>query len=143
MSAQTNRMSDPTGWKSRFALGPLLAMGFALSACSQSECPPVNCDPLDLDSAAMQVEITKMLKTTDTLDRHRRMVQLIDAIDEDNLPGAVAAYNENLARANPHEAGDDRPPRRGRRHSLLEISSYPERGRSRSRLLVGAFGRRG
>lgn len=84
--------------------GLLTGIGLILLSCSQPECPPVSCDPLELDSAGMQVEITEMLKTVDTLDRHRRLVQLMDAIDDDNLQGAIDAYDENTTRVDPHEA---------------------------------------
>lgn len=59
--------------------------------------------PLDLDTAGMKVEIDAMLRITDTLDRHRRMVQLMDSIDDSNLQGAVDAYLENMGRIDPHE----------------------------------------
>lgn len=60
--------------------------------------------PLELDAEQMRVEIGKMLRITDTLDRHRRMVQLVDSIDESNLQGAVDAYVENVGRVDPQEA---------------------------------------
>lgn len=59
---------------------------------------------LDLDAAGMKDEINAMLRISDTLDRHRRMVQLMDAIDASNLQGAVDAYDENMSRIDPHEA---------------------------------------
>ncbi len=57
----------------------------------------------DLDSEQMKIAIAEMLRMTDTLDRNRRAVELMDALDEDNLPGAIEAYEEDLTRVVPHE----------------------------------------
>ncbi|MCR9095460.1 MAG: hypothetical protein NXI30_14660 [bacterium] len=65
---------------------------------------PDGAAPLELDAEQMRVEVGKMLRITDTLDRHRRMVQLMDSIDESNLQGAADAYVENVGRVDPHEA---------------------------------------
>ncbi len=58
---------------------------------------------LILDAHEMKVAAAEMLTISDTLDRHRRMVELMDAMSPENLPGAIAAYEANLSRVDPHE----------------------------------------
>jgi len=58
----------------------------------------------DLDSEQMKTAIAEMLRMTDTLDRNRRAIELMDALDEDNLPGAIEAYETDLTRVVPHES---------------------------------------
>jgi hypothetical protein len=59
--------------------------------------------PLALDSPQMKTAAQEMLSISDTLDRHRRLVELMDALNEDNLPGAIEAYESYLSRVDPHE----------------------------------------
>lgn len=86
------------------AIASLLIVSMIVLACS----PPGSAtggagQPLVLDSAEMKSAVQEMLKTADTLDRHRRMVELMDAINADNLPGAIEGYESDLSRVDPHE----------------------------------------
>lgn len=88
-----------------------LCAGAALSFCLLLAGWVVGCTPpsgagtakLELDAEQMKIETAEMLKISDTLERHRRMIELIDAIDEDNLAGALDGYEENLTKVDPHE----------------------------------------
>jgi hypothetical protein len=51
----------------------------------------------------MEAATEEMLRTSDTRDRIREMTRLADGLTEDNLPGALAAYERDLARIDPHE----------------------------------------
>jgi hypothetical protein len=58
----------------------------------------------DLNSEEMAIRVAEMLQVTDTLDRVRQTVALMDALNEDNLPGAIEAYQKDLNRVQPHES---------------------------------------
>lgn len=87
---------------SRMLLGGLAALLLALSACSEQGATSVEA-PLSLDAAAMEAEVKAMIATPDILDRHRQAVRLMDSLNEENLPGAIAGYEASLNRVDPHE----------------------------------------
>jgi len=83
----------------------VVAMGIvACSAQEQTGGKDAKFGPIDLTADEMKAEVVAMLSIPDTLDRNRRLVQLMDSLNEDNLPGAMAAYSENLSKADPQEA---------------------------------------
>jgi len=84
------------------ALAVLLAIG--VLACSDPAPSGSAHGPIDLTADEMESAIAEMLAITDTLDRNRRLVQLVDSLDEDNLSGAIVAYKKDLSRVDPHEA---------------------------------------
>ena len=81
----------------------LAATPWLLVSCGGSGNGGDACAPLDLDAEQMQARMIEMLSTADTLDRHRLAIALADALDEDNLPGAIAGLDANLDRIDPHE----------------------------------------
>ena len=92
-------MQRLTPFRSFFPLFALLA-----AACSGGS---ADCDcgagVADLDSAGMESAVLEMLSTADTIDRHRRMIALGEALDEDNLPGYIAALDEHIDKIDPYE----------------------------------------
>ncbi|GEM_PF-2173172 len=81
----------------------LPAIPWLLASCSGSGDGGDACAPLDLDADQMQARMIEMLSTADTLDRHRLAIALADALDEDNLSGALAGLDANLDKIDPHE----------------------------------------
>jgi hypothetical protein len=57
-----------------------------------------------LDNQDMKTAIDEMLRTTDTLDRNRKAIALLNALTAENLEGAIEAYEKDLARVPPHES---------------------------------------
>ena len=84
------------------ALTVVVAIG--VLACSDPAPSGSTHGPIDLTADEMESAIAEMLAITDTLDRNRRLVQLMDSLNEDNLSGAIVAYKKDLSRVDPHEA---------------------------------------
>lgn len=106
------RRDGTLGAASRFrwagALAALLALSLLLACGSEggvegADSKPVVAAPLELDAEGMEAKVGEMLATADTLERHRLAIALADALDEENLPGAVAALDANLPKIDPHE----------------------------------------
>lgn len=57
----------------------------------------------DLDSADMKAAVLETIKASDTLERNRRWVAIADALDEQNLPGALEAFDEALNHVDEYE----------------------------------------
>lgn len=57
----------------------------------------------ELDSEGMSAAVEAMIKTADSRDRVREMVRLADGLTPENLPGALEAYERDLARIDSHE----------------------------------------
>lgn len=74
-----------------------------LVACSGGESHQGSCDPLELDAAGMESAVFEMLSIADTVDRHRRAIALADALNRENLPGAIAALDVHIDKVDPHE----------------------------------------
>jgi len=75
--------------------------------------------------------VAEMLRMTDTLDRVRRTIALMDALDAENLPGAIEGYEDNLTRVEPHESrlfanAWARIDPRGALDRMLEAWTYPK-----------------
>ena len=85
-------------------LAVLLMTALGLTACEAQRGGESPYGPIELNAAEMETEVTAMLSTSDILDRHRRLVQLMDSLDAANLEGAKTAYNENLSKVDPREA---------------------------------------
>ncbi|MGB0618161.1 MAG: hypothetical protein ACPGVZ_01720 [Myxococcota bacterium] len=92
-------MQRLTPFRSFFPLFVLLA-----AACSggSTDCD-CGSDVVDLDSAGVEAAVLEMLSTADTIDRHRRMIALGEALNEDNLPGYVTALDEHIDKIDPNE----------------------------------------
>ena len=106
--------SDASRTHARLPLAAPIAALFVALAITLGGCSPEQTgsrsaasggsQALVLDSREMKDAIGEMLRMTDTLDRNRRAVELMDALDEENLPGAIEAYEEDLTRVIPHES---------------------------------------
>lgn len=58
----------------------------------------------DLDNEGMKAAVDEMLSTTDTLDRNRMAIALLNSLTAENLEGAIEGYEKDLARVPPHES---------------------------------------
>ena len=92
------------------ALSVFVVMVIVMSAplgckpAEESTAKGAHATPERLDSDAMGLAVGEMLRMSDTLDRNRRLVGLMDALTQENLPGAIAAFEKDLTRLDPHES---------------------------------------
>ncbi len=85
----------------------LVLVATSLAGCDSATSPNAGASnrvlPADLDASGMKTAVLDTISSIDSLDRARRWVEIADLLDDENLPGALEAFDEELNRADEYE----------------------------------------
>lgn len=109
-------------------------LSVACLACGEVGRPGARPAPVDLDAGELREALLEALATTDTFDRVARTVELLAAVDDDNVAGARAAYDQRLAHVDRSEIRlyANTLARRGPREALDEVMRWEYPGLKRA-----------
>ena len=82
----------------------LVGLIVGTTGCSPTDQPSVpSFGTLELNESELKEAIFEAIEIEDTVERTRRWVEVMDAVNEDNLAGGIAAFDERLNRVEDRE----------------------------------------
>ncbi len=82
----------------------LVGLIVGTTGCSPTDQPSVpSFGTLELNESELKEAIFEAIEIEDTVERTRRWVEVMDAVNEDNLAGGIAAFDERLHRVEDRE----------------------------------------